>query len=156
MNKYCIKCKNGITDDEYSYSMRFFKKALCRKDQPTEEAKRLGFLLEKIGHRKVIFEDFDGHKHVDLSIPSAKVDVEVDGLQHVKTKEQALRDIKRAYYSYKNNSTITLHVPNILVQDDVIDETARYISDFLEENRKDVSGSGDNWFKRFIEGLISG
>jgi very-short-patch-repair endonuclease len=154
MSRYCIKCKKDISDDEYTYSMRFFKKALCRRDQPTEEAKRLGFLLEKIGRWKVKFENFDGYKHVDLSIPSAKIDIEVDGSHHTKTKEQALADIKRAYHSYKDNAIITLHIPNILVQDDVVDETARYINDFLEESYKDVQDAKDNWFVGFIKGLF--
>ena len=136
--------------------MKYFEKALCRKDQPTEEAKRLGFRLGKIGNWDVQFERYDGYKNVDISIPSAKVDIEVDGLQHTITKKQALADIKRTYHSYKNGF-VTLHVPNVLVQDDATtEETARCINDFLEENRKDVRDSDDNWFKRFVKGFING
>jgi very-short-patch-repair endonuclease len=151
MNKYCIKCKKGITEDEYSYSMRYFQKALCREHQPTEEAKRLGFRLREIGWN-VEFERYDGYKNVDISIPDAKVDIEVDGLQHSITKKQALIDIKRAYYSYRKGGFFTLHVPNILVQDDMVEEAAQCINIFLEDNYKDVK---DNWFVGFIRKLFN-
>lgn len=140
MSYYCIKCKKSITDDGYHFSWKNFGKPLCRVDQPTQEARKLGKKLEQIGNWKVIYEGYDGHKYVDLSIPGANVDIEVDGLQHTTTKEQALSDIKRTYYSYKGGF-ITLHVPNILVRDDAtIEEAARFINDFLKANYKDVNG----------------
>ena len=49
MSHYCIKCKNNISDAEYSYSMRFFKKPLCRKDQPTGEVRKPGNQFKKTG-----------------------------------------------------------------------------------------------------------
>lgn len=152
MGFYCIKCKDSITSDEYRFSNNNFGKALCRQHQPTPEAWKLGKKLEKIGNWNVIYEAFDGHKNVDLSVPSAKFDIEVDGLQHVVTKKQALSDLKRAYYSYKNDGFITLHVPNILVRDDdAVDETARQISDFLNESYNDVK---DNIIVGFFKRLF--
>jgi len=63
-----------------------------------------------------------------------------------------LRDVKRTYYSYKKRGFITLHVPNILIRDEqTIDETAKFINDFLEESYNDVQG---NVFIRFLKDLF--
>ncbi len=155
-NYYCIKCKNSITADEFHFSYKYCGKGLCRKHQPTKEALRLGEKLKELGKWTVEYEAFDGHKSVDISIPYAKVHIEVDGLQHVVTKEQALNDIKRAYHSYKNDGFITLHVPNIIIRDEsTIDEAAKFINEFLEENYTDVSDADDNWLVRFLKRLFS-
>lgn len=153
MEFYCIKCKTNITDNEYHFSNDKFGKALCRTHQPTLEARKLGKKLEQLGNWNVIFEYYDGHKSVDLRLPGPKVDIEVDGLQHSITKQQALSDIKRTYYSYKNDGFITLHIPNILVRDDeTIDEAAIFINDFLEANYTDVN---DGYIVRFIKRLFN-
>jgi len=152
MKKFCFKCKNTITDNEYYFSNKNFGKALCFTHQPTSEARLLGKKIEELGQWTVEYEFFDGHKNIDLSIPSAKVDIEVDGLQHALTKEQALADIKRNYYSYKERGFITLHVPNIVVRDKTtIDETARFINNFLEVNYNDVK---ESVFVRFFKGFF--
>lgn len=152
MDLYCIKCKNKITDIEYRFSKDNFGKPLCRADQPTIEARKLGKKLEELGNWNVIFEYYDGHKSVDIRLPGPKVDIEVDGLQHTTTKKQALSDLKRTYYSYKNDGFITLHVPNILVRDDAsILEAAAFINEFLEANYNDVK---DNFIVRFLKGLF--
>lgn len=152
MDFYCIKCKNTISDAEFRYSNDNFGKALCRTHQPTLEARKLGRKLEQLGDWNVIFEYYDGHKTVDIRLPGPKVDIEVDGLQHVATKLQALSDLKRTFYSYKNDGFITLHVPNILVRDDAtINEVAEFINEFLEVNYNDVQ---ENIFVRFLKGLF--
>ena len=56
MNHYCIKCKNNISDAEYSYSMRFFKKPLCRKDQSTDGGQTLSEKIRKNNTPKKRFE----------------------------------------------------------------------------------------------------
>ena len=156
MENYCIRCKQPITPEEYRFSYKHFDKALCRTHQPTPEARRLGQKLKELGKWTVVYEAFDGYKSVDISIPYAKVHIEVDGLQHVVTKEQALSDIKRAYYSYKKDNFITLHVPNIVIRDEnTIDEAAKYINDFLEKSYSDVSDAEGSWFVRFLKGLFS-
>lgn len=152
MKYYCIKCKTDITDEEYHFSKNNFGKALCRAHQPTLEAKKLGKKLKEISDWEIIYEGFDGHKSVDISIPDAKVDIEVDGLQHTTTKKQALADLKRTYYSYKDGY-ITLHIPNILVKDDeTIDEVAIFINEFLEDNYNDIK---DNFFVSFLKRLFN-
>ena len=149
MKFYCIKCKNNITDDEYFFSKKQFGKPLCRPHQPTHEVQKLVKKLKEICNLEIIYEGFDGYKSVDISIPDAKVDIEVDGLQHTTTKDQALRDLKRTYYSYKNDGYITLHIPNILVRDDnTIDEVAVFINNFLEENHNDLK---DNILVHFLK-----
>lgn len=153
MHYYCIRCKNNITDEEYNFSKNNFGKALCRAHQPTPQARKLGKKLEQLGNWNIIFEYYDGYKSVDIRLPGPKVDIEVDGLQHVLTKDQALSDIKRTYYSYKNDGFITLHIPNILVRDDeTINEAAIFINDFLEDNYKDIK---DNFFVSFLKRLFN-
>ena len=92
MGYYCSVCKEVITKREYQYSKDNFDKALCRKHQKgsdsnenqsslaiaTNESNRLFVPLVQKGWH-VESESYDGYKHVDLSIPDAKVDIEVDG-----------------------------------------------------------------------------
>ncbi len=56
-------------------------------------------------------EFFDGYKHVDLFLPEAKINVEVDGDQHLINAEQIIRDFSREYYSERAGYH-TLHIPN--------------------------------------------
>lgn len=150
MSQYCKKCGKGISDDEYSFSWHRFHKPLCRKDQPTEEARKIGKALESRGW-KVIYEAFDDYKHVDLSIPDAKVDIEVDGLHHYTDHIQALRDLERARHSYKDGF-YTVHIPNILADnDEILNKTIACLDKFLKMNLEDVK---DNWFTRFIKGIF--
>lgn len=148
MSYYCIQCKNNISQKEYQYSFKNFRKALCRLHQPTIEAKRFGKKLEEFGW-KIDYEKFDGFKNIDISIEDAKVDIEIDGLQHSLTKEQALSDLKRTFFSYKKDGYITLRIPNILIRDEkTIEEAAIYVGKFLEENERDIR---DNFLVRFFK-----
>lgn len=80
---------------------------------PTETAGKLKKSLEKLGI-KVEEEYFDGYKHIDLFIPSIKVNIEVDGIQHLTDCDQIVRDFHREYYAERAGYH-TLHIPNILV-----------------------------------------
>ncbi len=60
------------------------------------------------------FEHWDGHKHVDIFIPSAGLCIEVDGPKHYTDVEQILRDLKREHYSDVEGLS-TMHVPNEIV-----------------------------------------
>ncbi len=147
MGKFCNECNKPITDEVYNYSMKYYSRALCRehqpnptkssyttkkKPEPTPEALRLGNLLKNMGY-KVEFEKYDGFKHIDIAIVDKKVNIEVDGSQHHGTK-QALRDLKRTYYSW-NKNFVTLRIPNSLTKPDTIEETAKYIDKFLKKDR---------------------
>jgi very-short-patch-repair endonuclease len=58
-----------------------------------------------------ITEYSDGHKTVDLAIPSAGLYIEVDGVQHLNNPEQIITDFMRDYYS-ERDGIFTLHVHN--------------------------------------------
>jgi very-short-patch-repair endonuclease len=65
---------------------------------PTKQATDLRLALEKRGV-VVKPEYWDGHKHVDLYVPEAKLYIEVDGLQHFTDPKQIIADLKRDHYS---------------------------------------------------------
>jgi len=81
--------------------------------QPTREAVGLKEALESRGAR-VYLELDDGHKHVDLAIPRAKLNIEIDGIQHLTDPHQILSDLGRGYYSHKNGYN-TMHIPNEMI-----------------------------------------
>jgi len=74
-------------------------------------------------------EKFDGYKHIDIAIPQAKVNIEVDGGHHNYNDRQALSDLKRTYHSFLKGY-LTLRIPNSLVEFH-LEETADYITDML-------------------------
>ncbi|MCR4274780.1 MAG: hypothetical protein NUW02_01895 [Candidatus Campbellbacteria bacterium] len=81
---------------------------------PTKEAGDLKDALEKQGVR-VLVELHDGYKHIDLAIPKAKINVEVDGIQHLTNPHQILADLGRGYYSHKSGYN-TMHIPNEMIR----------------------------------------
>ena len=81
---------------------------------PTKEASALKDALEARGVR-VLVELDDGHKRIDLAIPKAKLNVEVDGIQHLTNPHQIIADINRGYYSNKIGYH-TMHIPNEMVR----------------------------------------
>jgi very-short-patch-repair endonuclease len=146
MKKFCNICNQIISEEEYNYSIKRFSKALCRehqlktlkkdfyiKPEPTPQALKLGNLLKSMGH-KVEFEKYDGYKHIDIAIVKSKVNIEVDGGQH-HGKTQALRDLKRTFYSW-NKDYVTLRIPNCLTkEEDTLKEAAELIHRFLDKGR---------------------
>ena len=146
MSYHCAICRVDITEAEFKYSKDKYDKALCRKHQKnakyvdntsndkkaTNESNRLFVPLTQLGW-KVKSESYDGYKHVDLSIPAAKVDIEVDGQHHNYNSKQALADVKRTLHSYIDGY-ITLRIPNSLVNDQVrLEETSGYLNEMLKE-----------------------
>jgi len=81
----------------------------------TYEANLLKEALEKRGI-KVEKEKSTGYMHIDLYLPEAKINIEVDGLQHLTDPEQIERDFHREYYSDRKGYH-TLHIPNPLVKE---------------------------------------
>ena len=69
----------------------------------------------------------DGFKTVDLAIPRAKINVEVDGIQHLTDPKQILADLGRGYYSHKNGYD-TMHIPNEMVRTH-LDEIAEALAE---------------------------
>ncbi len=152
MGFYCNKCEEDISFKESEYSKKKYGKYLCRDCQKkqqikkelkikkplkipksTPQAEKLYEELKKIGVNTQK-EKYDGYKHIDLAIPSAKINIEVDGCQHNLNKLQALADLKRTYYSFRKGYT-TLRIPNSLVKDsETIKETAKYLKKIINES----------------------
>jgi len=82
---------------------------------PTPQAQSLYNAL-KSRQIHCILEAWDDHKHIDISIPWAKIDIEVDGLQHYTDPEQIKSDFRRSYYSTTDDDYDTFHVPNTVIE----------------------------------------
>ena len=85
--------------------------------KPTPEAQDLKTALEKLGLR-VLAEVGDSHKHVDLSIPDARINIEVDGERHLTDPYQIITDLKRAHYS-DDLGYYTMHISNDAIHKDL-------------------------------------
>ncbi len=76
---------------------------------------------------KCELEKWDGHKHIDLAIPWAKMNIEIDGIQHYTDPNQITSDYQRTYYSVKKGFK-TLRYPNFVIEkylDTVADTIAK-------------------------------
>lgn len=92
---------------------------------PTPEAQSLKDALEERGVR-VYVELYDGFKSIDLALPRAKINIEVDGIQHLIEPKQILADLGRGYYSHKNGYD-TMHIQNEMLKkhlDEIADALA--------------------------------
>ncbi|QQS23248.1 DUF559 domain-containing protein [bacterium] len=93
---------------------------------PTPQAQALINALESRGVT-VFTEFYDGSKTIDLTIPKAKLNIEVDGLHHITQAKQIITDISRGYYSQKNGYH-TIHIQN-----ETIEKHVALIADALAE-----------------------
>ncbi len=147
----CLECNNQLEKKIFEYSIQNFGIPLCLEhqkwikymnSQTTQETMRLYFALKERGVPAEM-EKFDGYKHIDIAIPEAKVNIEVDGGHHNFNTQQALADLRRTYYSFLKGY-ITFRIPNSLVYNDkTLEETADYIVEMLNENNK------RNYHRRF-------
>jgi len=140
MKKSCIECNSFLPSNVFNYSLENFGVPLCRNHQnfirnkkTTPETLKLYFALRMLGVPAEL-EKFDGYKTIDIAVVEAKVNIEVDGMQHKYNSRQALADLKRTYYSFKKGY-ITLRIPNTLINWNV-NETAKYIFNFLNESEE--------------------
>ena len=139
---YCLECNQSMPQKVFEYSVQTFGLPLCRQhqdwinfmeSQTTYETIRLYFALKMRGVPAQM-EKFDGFKHIDIAIPAAKMNIEVDGGHHNYNTYQALSDLKRTYHSFLKGY-LTIRIPNSLVyNDNVLNETADYIVGLLNEN----------------------
>ena len=90
----------------------------------TKQATSLKEALEKRG-LECKSEYSDGHKHVDICIPKAKLYIEINGLQHYTDPKQIMSDFNREHYSDKDGFA-TLPITNQLI-DNYLDEVANAI-----------------------------
>lgn len=100
------------------------------KNVVTEESKRLRTALLAQGVQAEL-ECWDGHKHVDICIPTSKIYIEVDGMHHFTNPDQMARDFIRDHYS-DDDGFNTLHIPNSVVATD-LDKVVKAIKKVVEK-----------------------
>jgi len=156
MGYYCNKCKKEIDNEVYAYSIKKYHRILCincqkgslkeKVSEPTPLSNKLYLALKKQGVPAKL-EKYDGYKHIDIAVPEAKVNIEVDGGHHNFDHKQALSDLKRTYYSFKKGGYLTLRIPNSLLENH-FDETVNYIVRFLNESNEQMEEDDDifSWF----------
>jgi len=83
----------------------------------TKQAAKLHSALIKRGIDAFI-EKWDGHKHVDISIPNAKLYIEIDGNGHFTDAKTIERDLVRDQYS-SNDGYETFRVPNCVIDEEI-------------------------------------
>ena len=81
----------------------------------TPEAKQLFDELSENGLFAEL-EHWDGHKHVDIHIPLAKLYIEVDGMQHFTNSNQIASDFLRDHHSGVAGYS-TFRVPNVILRE---------------------------------------
>jgi ribosomal protein L31 len=139
----CVQCEITIEKRVYDYSIDVYRHPLCRKCQTwfadileystaTDQAIDIYFALRQRGV-PAILEKSDGFKTIDIAVPQAKMNIEVDGGHHNYSGRQAMSDLKRSLHSFKKGY-YTLHIPNSLAKYD-LEETADLITQFLVVSR---------------------
>lgn len=114
----------------------------------TKTATLLKEALEKLGVR-VLTEVSDGFKHIDLAIPDSRINIEVDGNQHLTDPYQILKDLNRTHYSEKLGYS-TIHIPNEEIYSNLggiasaIAEAAKIREEQLRANTSITSRSEDS------------
>ncbi|MBT4165805.1 DUF559 domain-containing protein [archaeon] len=96
----------------------------------TSESRTLYFELIKRGIPAEL-EKWDGHKTIDIAIPKAKFNIEVDGRHHNTNSRQALADMKRTIYSLSKGYH-TQRIPNISIIEN-LEETADWLAELIQE-----------------------
>ena len=138
----CLHCHSYIDEQAYTYSTSNYGYELCYTCQSlinlnnsTEEATRLYLSLKRRGVPAEL-EKYDGYKTIDIAVVDARVNIEVDGHQHVSNPKQALADLKRTYFSLQKGF-LTLRIPNALIREN-LEETADYITTFLLQYKNKI------------------
>lgn len=80
------------------------------KKVSTKQTLELADALRKRGLYPEL-EHWDGHKHVDMFIPKARIYIEIDGAQHDVKAKQVVADFNRDYFSHKEGF-FTKHITN--------------------------------------------
>lgn len=80
----------------------------------TKQTLKLAKALENRGI-KVKCAHWDGHKHIDICIPEARIYIEVDGLHHYTDPKQIIADLNRDHYS-DDAEFFTKHISNQLIE----------------------------------------
>ena len=141
----CLHCHSYIDEKVYTWSTTTYGFELCYACQcsinlnnSTEEATRLYLSLKRRGVPAEL-EKYDGYKTIDIAVVDARVNIEVDGHQHVSNPKQAHSDLKRTYFSLQKGF-LTLRIPNALIREN-LEETADYITTFLLQHKNKIRNS---------------
>ena len=126
MANTCVECGKKLSKKVADFSRKTFEAPLCMEHQAfiskvdsTPEAKRLYLVLRSEGIQAEL-EKHDGYKTIDIAIPKAKLNIEVDGQHHNYCESQSLADLKRTRYSWEKGYK-TLRIPNSLIQEKLDD-----------------------------------
>lgn len=95
-------------------SSRFHHKQLLINHIPTKEE---NILAQKLRERGIDLcqQYYDGYKTIDIYVPKAKLDIEVDGMDHFMIPHQIISDFKREYWSERAGYH-TIHIPNHFIK----------------------------------------
>lgn len=102
------------------------------KNIPTTHENLLASALVALGIR-VEQQHWDGHKHIDIFIPEARIYIEVDGVPHYTHPDQLVADFSRDYYSFKQGF-FTKHITNEAI-DTHLDQIANAIAQIVKSGR---------------------
>jgi very-short-patch-repair endonuclease len=106
--------------------------------QPTKEEKDLKEALENLGVY-VLSQVPDGHKHIDLAIPAAKINIEVDGPKHLTSADQIVKDLLRSHYS-DDLGYYTIHIPNDHIHSD-LEKIAKALAGAAKIREKQINST---------------
>lgn len=123
--------------------MNYCKFCGGKKPTPTRQEQMLFEELRRLGVVNIFQQYCDGKKHVDIFDKDAGIAIEIDGLQHFGST-QALADLKRAFWSFKKEGVITIHLSNELIEQH-LKETARQVAEFLDEAASEFDEEDDYW-----------
>jgi very-short-patch-repair endonuclease len=141
-------------ENEYVYSFANYHYPLCRSCQrrieeclhssqdhtPTVEASILFLRLVDLGveaelEKQVYYKG--GSISIDIGIPIANLNIEVDGIQHHNDPNQAVSDVWRNYYAIQKGY-YTLHIPNsVFIDEDCLNSVVDVIMHLYESGRSD-------------------
>lgn len=136
----CVDCSSPLQQPVYHYSTTHFGLPLCvacqqdfkiKSQKATKDALAL-YIALRCREVPAELEKWDGHKTIDIAVTEARVNIEVDGMQHNFNPNQALSDLKRTFFAFKKGY-LTLRIPNSLVRSH-LDQTADFITEFLMES----------------------
>jgi very-short-patch-repair endonuclease len=116
------------------------------QNEPTPQARRLHEALKERGIFNKL-EPFDGYKHVDISIPWAKLNIEIDGKYHLTFPEHLFRDLQRDACSH-NDGIDTIRIPNLYVDSD-LDGIANSIAVVARKRHEGGTPSRQTRYRRY-------
>ena len=108
-------------------------KSMEISSKATLQAKALYYALRDRGINCML-EAFDGYKHVDISIPEAKLYIEIDGLQHSTNSKQLNADLSRDFFS-KSDGFATKHYTNHEINNH-LDEVVDALFEVVQQRKK--------------------